>query len=74
MAPFAGADGAGFTVSALECLFQHMQLLVQLAVLAAVAADLAHRVQHGGVIAPAKQLADLGQALLRQLLDRKSVV
>ena len=48
--------------SSLQRLFKHMQLLVQLTVLGAVAANLAHRMQHGGVVTAAKQLADLGQA------------
>src|SRR3990167_7327288 len=56
--------------SAFQRLFQHVQLLVQFAVFLPVAADLAHRMQHRGVVAPAEQLADLGQALLRHLLGQ----
>src|SRR5574343_1038272 len=56
--------------SALEGLLQHVQLLVQFGELLALARNLAHRVQHGGVVAPAEQLANLGQALLRQLLGQ----
>ncbi len=53
---------------ALERLLQHVQLLVQLGQLLAFARDLAHRMQHRRVVAPPEKLADLGQALLRELL------
>src|SRR5690348_13942705 len=51
-------------VSSLQCLFKHMQLVVDFGALAAVCRDLAHRVQDRGVVAAAEQLADFRQALL----------
>ena len=57
-------------VSTLEGLLQHMQLLVELVVLVALARYFAHRMQHGGVVAPTKQLANFGQAFLRQLFGQ----
>ena len=44
----------GCSGSAFKRLFEHMQLLVQLRQLLALATDLAHRVQHGGMVAAAK--------------------
>ncbi len=45
-----------------------MELLVEFLQFDALLSDLAHRMQHRGVIAPSEQLADLRQALVRQLL------
>ncbi len=39
---------------AFECLFQHMELLVQFGQLLALTRNLADGVQHGGVVAAAK--------------------
>src|SRR3546814_14003960 len=55
---------------------QLFPVLVQLAVCAEQAADLAACMQHRGVVAPREGVADLGQAVFGQLLrkgqDRKS--
>src|SRR4030095_10137399 len=54
--------------SALQRLLEHVQRVVQFAVLAAFAADLPHRVQHRRMVATAEQFTDLRHALLCQLL------
>ena len=54
------AQGKNGLSSALERLFQHVQLLVEFGQLQALGVDFAHGMQHGGVVTPAKELADLG--------------
>ena len=56
--------------SAFERLLQHMQLLVQLCQLLALRRNLANRMQHGGVVAPAEQFSNFWKAFLRQLLGQ----
>ena len=53
-------SGGGGRALALEGLLEHVQLLVEFGQLLALGRDFAHRVQHRGVVAPAKELADLG--------------
>ena len=47
-----------------------MQLLIELTQLLALPGNLAYRVQHRRVVPAAKQLADLGQALLSQFFGQ----
>jgi hypothetical protein len=47
-----------------------MQRVIHFRVLGALASDLANRMQHGGVIASTKKLADLRQTFLRELLGQ----
>lgn len=42
----------GVVASALECLLEYVQLLVEFGQLLTFATDLAHGMQHGGVVAP----------------------
>ena len=55
---------------ALQGLLENMQRVVHFWILGTLASDLANRMQHGRVIAAAKQLADLRQAFLCQLLGQ----
>jgi hypothetical protein len=45
-----------------QCLFQHMELLVEFTDSLPLSRNFAHRMQHRGVVATAKQFTDFGQA------------
>jgi hypothetical protein len=66
---FMGAFGF-YSGSAFERLFQHVQLLVQFGHLLALAANFAHRMQHGGVVAATKQFSDFGRLFCVNSLAR----
>ena len=55
---------------AFQGLLKNVQLLVKFWVDGALGADLAHRVQHRGVVAATEQFTDLGQALFGHVLGQ----
>ena len=50
--------------SALQGLFQHVQLLIEFSVLLPLCGYLTNRMQHGGVVPPAKKLTNFRQTFL----------
>ena len=56
--------------SSFQGLLQHVELLVEFAVLLSLAADLTHRMQYRCVVAPAEELTDFGKALLSHFLGQ----
>ena len=57
--------------SALQRLFEHMQLLIQFGVFLALGGDLANRMKHGGVVAPTEQLADFYKIKIADMYSKK---
>nr|GEW26933.1 hypothetical protein [Tanacetum cinerariifolium] len=63
-------DAFSNNIGTFQGLLEHVQFVVAFRVLGPVQRNLAHRVQHGGVVAAAEQFADFGQAFLRQFLGQ----
>ena len=53
-----------------QCLFQHVQLLVEFTDGLAFSRNFAHGVQYRGVVAATKQFTNLGQAFLREFFGQ----
>ena len=57
-------------VLSFECLFKHMQLLIEIAQSLSFSRNLSNCVQNRGVVAPAKQFTNLWQAFLGQFFGQ----